>query len=105
MMKPNFLRTGLIVTGLLVSPAALADDATGSLILDVRARHEMVEQTGKLDATATTVRTRLGWQSAPWRGLTFLIEGENVVVLGSDDYNSGLNGRTAYATIKDDDIT
>jgi len=86
-------------------PAAAADDASGSLILDVRARYETVEQDGKLDAEAATVRTRLGWQSPQWNGFTFLVEGENVIALGSDNYNSGLNGQSAYATIKDDDVT
>lgn len=105
MKNQCFAGMGWLVAGFLVVPVAQADDAPGTLILDVRARHETVEQTGKLDATATTIRTRLGWQSATWRGFTFLVEGENVVALGSDDYNSGLNGRSAFATIKDDDIT
>lgn len=92
----------LLASAASVSVAA-ADDAAGTILLDVRARYEAVEQTGKLDAEATTVRTRLGWQSPQWRGFTALIEGENIVGIGADNYNSGLNGNTAYAAIKDDD--
>ncbi len=103
----HFTKYGL--AALLASTAGIsavhADDENGTILLDVRARYETVEQTGKLDAEALTVRTRLGWESPTWNGFTALIEGENVLSLGSDDYNSGLNGNTAYATIKDDDIT
>ena len=86
--------------------AQAQDDGFGTLLLDVRARHETVEQTGKLDASATTVRTRLGWRSPDWHGVTLLGELENVFAAGSDDgFNSGLNGQTQYASISDGSFT
>lgn len=94
-----FLLAGL--TGL-TSGIAVAD--TGQIHIDARLRYEAVEQTGKLDAEAFTLRTRLGWTSPQVSGLSLLAEIENVIDLGGDR-NSGLNGETAFATIKDDDNT
>lgn len=98
------LTLGLLAPAVFL-PSALADDHHGTVLLDVRGRYETVEQAGKLDAEASTLRTRLGWRSPTANGFTFLIEGEAVIALGSGGYNSGLNGNTAYATIKDDDVT
>ncbi|OLF81431.1 hypothetical protein AWH62_01815 [Maricaulis sp. W15] len=97
--------TATVLLATAAMPAAAADDEAGTILLDIRARYEAVEQDGKLDAEAATLRTRLGWQSPQWAGFTVLLEGESVIALGSDTYNSGLNGQTAYASIKDDDVT
>lgn len=72
------------------------------LTLDGRYRLEQVDQGNLEDATASTLRARLG---AHWDRGDFdsLLELESVVVLGSEDYNSGSNGRTQFAPVLDPD--
>ena len=78
----------------------------GAVILDLRARIEHVEQTGRPnDGEATTLRTRLGWQTATWNGLRALVEFEDVRRLGPESHDTGLNGRTNYAQIFDPETT
>lgn len=78
--------------------------AGGDPILELRPRYEAVDQAGRLDADAFTLRTRLGWKTEDWMGVSALLEVENVAPI-SGDYNDGLNGRTAYAGIGDPDVT
>jgi hypothetical protein len=43
----------------------------GHVTYDFRLRHEQVDDDGfARDANATTLRTRLGFMTAPWHGLT-----------------------------------
>ena len=82
-------------------PAAARAEAPGHLILEARLRYEGVEQDGLAkDAQALTLRTRLGYETAAWRGFRALVEGENVTAL-TDDYNSTTNRRTAYPVVSD----
>ena len=63
--------------------ATLSDAITGGeLILEARPRLELFEQAGQNDAEAFTLRTRLGWKTASWHGLTGLVEIEDVRDLG-----------------------
>jgi len=94
---------GLILPALLslVSPSVGFADG-GDVFFNLRARHESLAEAGKLGADVMTLRTQLGWRSPQWNGLRLLAEIEDGRVLdGNDDYNSGLNGRTAYAGIGD----
>jgi hypothetical protein len=78
----------------------------GTLILDLRARFEQAEQTGKPnDAEATTLRTRLSWQTAKWNGLQALVEFEDVRQLGPESYDTNLNGKTTFAQVFDPETT
>jgi hypothetical protein len=77
----------------------------GTPILEFRPRFEDVSQTGRLDGEAFTARTRLGWQTARWYNLQGLIEFEDVRQLGPENYDTNVNGRTAYAQIFDPDVT
>lgn len=91
----------------------------GRLILEVRARHETVDQTRTatlLDkADALTVRTRLGWETAEWNGLKGLVEVEDVRQVGNEHYavnvpgaaTAPLNGsdKARYPIINDPDVT
>jgi hypothetical protein len=107
-MKTKLLTTAAGLAAMIAAaPVAAAQDSLpGDILVDMRARYENVSQTGKLSADAVTLRTRLGWQSPEWNGITFLGEIENVVPLdGDDDYNSGLNGLSQYASIKDGEFT
>lgn len=80
----------------------------GKANLAVRLRYEDVTQDNPLkDASAFTLRTRLGYTTAKWNDLNLMIEFENIHPLGSEDYNSGpgvfsaTNGNSAYSTIAD----
>ncbi len=79
---------------------ALANDplaraiANGKSLSSLRLRDEFVQQEGKtLDAQAVTLRTLLGWQTAPLHGLSVGAQWINVAVL-NDDYDNGRNGST-----------
>ncbi len=99
----------LILTGAAQAQGASLDLATaigqGTPIVEFRPRYEHVSQTGRLDGEAFTARTRLGWQTVRWKGLQGLIEFEDVRQLGSANYDTGVNGKTAYAQILDPDVT
>ena len=69
-------------------PSGFVSDAiaAGHLLLDVRARYELVDQkktaTLRNNAEAYTIRTRIGWETADWNGLKGLVEFEDVRILG-----------------------
>jgi len=96
---------------LAVPTVTMADDAFfeaitgGKVSFSARARYESVEQDGKKDADAVTVRTTLGYKTGAFHGFAGSIEIEDVSDIGSDDYNSSTNGNTTYATIADPDGT
>ncbi|MGH6949312.1 MAG: alginate export family protein, partial [Vitreimonas sp.] len=81
--------------------AAVAD---GELILEARPRLETLDQQGLAEADAYTLRTRLGWKTADWRGLSGLIEIEDVRDLGGD-YDDGIPPSEPFATIGDPQST
>lgn len=74
--------------------AGLADDIAGMLTggttrLALRYRLEDVEQDNALrNATASTLRTRLSFQSAALNDVTFAVEADNILGLGADHYDS-----------------
>ena len=93
--------------------------AGGKLLLEVRARLEEVDQKRTATLTekgeATTVRTRLGWETADWHGLKGLIEFEDVRQVGSEHFAVNVPGATTpplngadkakYPIINDPDVT
>lgn len=93
------------------SPYSLADAITqGQSLSSFRLRYENVEQQGlSKDANATTLRTLLGWQTAPMNGLSVGLQVINVAKL-QDDYNdkaSGVDqpGHASYPVVADPDFT
>ena len=81
--------------------ASLGDAiADGDLILEARPRIELLDQAGVAEADAYTLRTRLGWKTQSWHGLTGLVEIEDVRDLGGD-YNDGVPPAEPYASIPD----
>ena len=85
-------------------PASLADVfAQGKFSLNARLRYEGVEQTALRDADALTLRTRLGFATAPWQGLKALVEAEHIVAADGDRYSqAGLNpAATGRAVVAD----
>lgn len=102
-MKMNTLVLAVFAGSALNAPGYADDD--WEFGLDVRLRFEAVEQTGKQDAEALTLRTRARVTSPLWSGVQFLGEIEDVRDFGVGERNSGLNGQSQFATIKDDDNT
>ena len=81
-------------------PESLLDAiAGGTPKVDVRLRYEHAEADGQDESDALTVRTRLGYATAPYKGVSAMVELEDVSSLtGDDDYNqAGLNPEGAGA--------
>lgn len=100
-------RAGLLGSaGLMaVLGAAAPASAEGQFLVNVRLRTELVDQDGLAnDATAITLRTRLGYQTGDMSGFTFLIEGENILHL-VDDFNDTINGLPGYPVVADPEAT
>jgi hypothetical protein len=103
---------GLVLGAALLASPALAQPAPanapnigaairdGALQLEFRPRYESVQQDGVADGEALSLRTRLGWTSARWRGLQATLEFEAVSDLGGD-HNDGVPPGEPFATIAD----
>jgi hypothetical protein len=101
-------------------PPTISDQiAAGKLILEVRARYETVDQTRTAtlrdEASAFTIRTRFGWETAEFAGVKGLIEFEDVRQAGPEHYavnvpgvaTAPLNGadKARYPIVNDPDVT
>ncbi|WP_076584478.1 alginate export family protein [Aquipseudomonas alcaligenes] len=109
-MKPTLL--SLAIASAAATQGAFAAEELSNLftqgkpILDARYRFENVDQNNDLrDANAQTLRTRAGFQSGKWYGLSGLLEVDNVSRIGDDAYNSTRNGQKEYAVVADPDGT
>ncbi|MDJ0955996.1 MAG: alginate export family protein [Arenicellales bacterium] len=78
----------------------------GKINLSFRYRFEYVDQVGINDkAEASTLRTRLGLETAEYKDFKLLLEFSNVTVIGSERYNSTRNGKTEFPVVADPDGT
>jgi hypothetical protein len=78
---------------------------SGMALADIRLRLEEVDQANKpKDATATTIRARLGYQTGEFAGFSVLAEADLVQHFGAKHFNDSINGLTAYPTIADPDM-
>jgi hypothetical protein len=106
--RPIYGLMALTTFGLLATSASAQTFsealAASKPLLESRLRYESVEQQGLKDATALTWRNRFGFQTGEFRHLKLLVEVEDVRPL-VDDYNSGFNGKTAYAGVGDPEVT
>jgi hypothetical protein len=79
--------------------------ADGKVNLDFRYRYEFVDQENFLeDANASTLRTRLGFQSGAFSGFDFKLEMNDVREVIWDDFNAGGGNtpdRTQYPVVAD----
>lgn len=91
------------------APTYAADEAetvadaitNGKATIDTRYRLETVDQDGfDEDATAQTLRTKLKYTTADFKGFSAVLEVENVLVL-QNDYNSTINGKTNFPVVAD----
>ena len=98
-MNNHALKPLYIALVALSAPLAQAEDISqlfndGKLILDARYRYEHVDQDNTLDhANAQTLRTRVGFQTGKWYGLSGLIEADNTSRIGDASYNNTRNGQ------------
>ena len=109
------MRTRSFLLLLLVTGSARAAEATslpdalaqGKVSINARLRYEGVEQTGLRDAAALTLRTRLGFTTAPLHGWKAMLEAENIIVADGDRYSqAGLNpGGAGRAVVADPEST
>ena len=84
-------------------PGLLSD---GKLNLNFRYRYELVDQEGIIkDAHASTLRTRLSYQSPYFSDFGFLVEFDDVRAIGNDLYNSTRNGNTDRPVVADPEGT
>lgn len=94
--------------GLAAEPANFAEAlAQGKFLVNARLRFESVDQTGLRDANALTLRTRLGFTTAPLHGWKAMLEAENIVAADSGSFSqAGLNrGGAGRAVVADPEIT
>lgn len=91
--------------------ASLSDAVTGGKpSLNARLRYEHGDMDGRDDSDAFTLRTRLGYTTAPYKDFHAMIEFENVSALaGMDDYNqagtnTGAGGRTVIADVEGSEL-
>lgn len=90
----------IYLAGLLLCGPAFAQDVKVTPSVDARLRYENVDQDGiaeKADALTLRVRPGVTIGDGTWSAL---IEGEATLALVTD-YNSGLNGKTAYPLVGD----
>ncbi|WP_136418294.1 alginate export family protein [Herbaspirillum sp. ST 5-3] len=95
----------------LAARANADDDITkaltgGKTSIDARYRLETVDQQNALkNATASTVRLRLGYETGQYAGLSVMAEAEHLTALGGAAYNSTINGKTNYSVVADPEFT
>ncbi len=89
------------------APATFVDAMTsGKAHLEFRYRLETVDQEPFADdAVASTLRSRLNYQTGTWHSLSAFLEADNVTVLGDDTYNSTTNGVTDRPIVADPEYT
>ena len=112
---PGLTAVGLVASSLLtltVSASAVAgvtDDVSaaiseGKSSMNFRYRFEGVDQDGvNEDAAASTLRSRYTFVSGSTSGFSMGLETDYVSVIGPEDYNSTVNGRSAYPVVADPD--
>ena len=115
----TILLASVTALSLLSSGAAFADTAAddtplslseaimdGKVSLDFRYRIESVDQASfNNDALASTLRTKLKYETGNWMDFAATLEIDNITQIGGGDYNSTVNGKTAYPVIADPLLT
>ncbi|SDZ75375.1 alginate export family protein [Microbulbifer marinus] len=70
--------------------------------VDFRYRYERVDQENfSKNANASTLRSRLTWHTATLHNWVGLVEVDNIAAIGSERYNSTVNGKTQYPVVAD----
>jgi hypothetical protein len=101
-----------LASSMLIMPAAsfagdLGTDVAqafkdGKANVAFRYRYENVDQDNfDKDANASTLRSRISFQTAAWQDLTLMLELDDIRSLGDESYNSTRNGNTDRPTVLD----
>ncbi len=78
----------------------------GETWVDLRYRFEFAGDGARPDQSyASTLRTVVGYETASWKGLTGLVEFEDVSGVGPEEYNDGLGGMPERAAVPDPEGT
>lgn len=96
-----------LLCAILCVPAHADDSLASALVngktsLDARYRIEHVQQDGfSYDATASTLRTRLDYQTGQFHDFSGLLGFQDLHVVGNTLYNDTDNGKTQYPVVAD----
>ncbi len=117
----RMIALGFVAGSVLCAPLAVADEtdtasSTSSSFIDaildgefsasLRYRYAHIDQAGFAeDAEASTIQILLGYETGIWEGLSAFGQLRNVSVLGSERYNSTVNGLAQYPVEADPDTT
>lgn len=113
-MNKNLLFFAASSLALMAAHPVQADDATGVADwftkgtpgIDFRYRLEAVDQDGlPLNATASTLLTKLHYTTASINGFSAYAEFANVTVIGKETYNDTINGRVRRPVVADPEGT
>ncbi len=101
--SPALVRAFTAAIPILLSTLAMATaQAEGKLSGELRYRYEWVEQEGiLLKAKASTLRTQLGYATGDYQGFGAFAQLEDVRNIGTERYNSSINGLTQYPAVTD----
>lgn len=98
------IRYSLVLALALSGATTAAETDEWQPSLDLRYRLELVDDDRFVeDATASTLRARIGLISPEWSGWQFGVTAHANRHIGSEDFNSTANGRTAYPVVADPD--
>lgn len=109
-MKKNSYKRGLIVMAAALSTMSVTAGAEtfteavsgGEASLNIRYRLETVEQDNALeDATASTVRTALGYKTGVYKSFSAFIEMEDVHAVGDQEYNLPPDNPKQFSVVAD----
>ncbi|MBE7540110.1 MAG: alginate export family protein [Opitutaceae bacterium] len=111
-MKPSrFLLVALASAGAALAQSQVTSSSfeqaleSGKVSFNARLRYEHVDQAGLPEkANALTLRSRLGYTTAAYRGFQFMAEAENVVAL-ADNYADGVTASPGYPVVGDPEVT
>ena len=102
------ISSGLAIVGLCVTTVTHAESGLSSALvnatalIDLRLRFEDVAlETKERRAYATTLRSRLGFETGQFLGFSALAEGDFVIHADAGHFNDVVNGRTQYPVIFD----
>lgn len=103
-MEVEWILGHALVLALLSGPAfgAEAPASTGKFLVNARWRLESVaDDAFAEDALANTLRLRVGYQTAVYKGFSGVLELEGTSYLFDDDFNSTANGNIQYPVVAD----
>lgn len=100
--------TALVTFALSTQVSATEDNGIHNMLANgevhgmLRYRYENVDQSGIAEqAHASTLLTRINYTTATLKGVSALLEFDNVTEIGNDNYNSTVNGHTDHPVVAD----